>query len=88
MFDASIGILIPLYDKENDLLLLGKKGDNTIQQIGLGPDKLYFFSKYIGKYFELLLFTTELNARYCIFASFIEICAFPCYAVVIVFCTI
>lgn len=50
-FDAAIGILIPLYEKQSDLLLLGKKGDNTIQQIGVGPNKLHYFSKYVGKYF-------------------------------------
>lgn len=48
-FDAAVGILIPLLEKENDLLLLGKKGDNIIQQIGLEPNALSYYSKYVGK---------------------------------------
>lgn len=47
-FDAAVSILIPLYNRKNDLFLLGKKGDFTIHQIGIGTNQLHFFSKYEG----------------------------------------
>lgn len=49
-FDSASGILIPEYERENDILLLGKKGDNTIQQIGLGENSLFLYSKFTGSY--------------------------------------
>lgn len=59
-FDAAMGVLIPVYEKEKDILLLGKKGDNTIQQIGLGPTTLFFFSKFVGAHF-FHMYSVELR---------------------------
>lgn len=50
-FAAGIGIMIPEYQREKDILLLGNKGDNTIQHVGLGPQSLSVFSKFDGLYF-------------------------------------
>lgn len=63
-FAASMGILIPLYEKENDLLLLGNKGDSTIQQIGLGPNNVTYFSKYTGEHIKYFLAPKILKLAY------------------------
>lgn len=47
-FDTAASILIPLYSRQSDVLFLGKKGDFSIQHIGIGSNKVDIFSKYEG----------------------------------------
>lgn len=60
-YDESHGILIPLYDPEKDMLFLGKKGDNTIFQVGIMSNNFTTFSKYIGKYEVFIIFLISVT---------------------------
>lgn len=51
MFGTAVSILIPIYNRHVDVLLLGKKGDFSIMQIGIGSTKLDVLNKYDGMYF-------------------------------------
>lgn len=48
-FSSSNGVLIPVYDRSNDLLLLAAKSDNSIYQVGMAKNILEIWSRYQGK---------------------------------------
>lgn len=64
-FDSAMGVLIPMYEKEKDILLVGRKGDNTIEQIGLGPSTTICLSKFIGVYFASNAFGLKFRFIFC-----------------------
>lgn len=49
-FDQSHGILIPIYDWKTDMLIMGKKGENTIFHLGISGNQFVTHCKCTGRY--------------------------------------
>lgn len=47
-FGCASGILIPIYDRSKDVLLMAAKSDVSIYHVGIRKDMLEIWSRYQG----------------------------------------
>lgn len=74
VFDVAVGVLIPIYNRSNDVVFAAAKGDTSIHHVGIKHNSILIWSKYQGKIIFLLRLYE--NLQICANSLYLFVCLF------------